>query len=117
MRWHAVTQAATSPISGVMGDKYNRTHIVALGCLLWGVMTALIGLSTSLHQASSPAACTERPVWLLAVYDYFCSGEAATSLNRLSQRLFVPRHWHFVALHLRDNQSLGVFTSCLDYPL
>lgn len=54
--FHAVSQAASSPISGIMGDKYNRTHIVAAGCLLWGVMTALIGLSTSLHQASVPLA-------------------------------------------------------------
>lgn len=44
-------QAATSPISGVLGDKYDRTHIVAFGCFLWGVMTAVIGFSTSLHQA------------------------------------------------------------------
>ena len=44
-------QAATSPISGVLGDKYDRTHIVAFGCFLWGVMTAVIGFSTSLRQA------------------------------------------------------------------
>ena len=48
-------QAATSPISGVLGDKYDRTHIVAFGCFLWGVMTAVIGFSTSLHQASCHA--------------------------------------------------------------
>lgn len=47
----AMVQAATSPISGVLGDKYDRTHIVAFGCFLWGVMTAVIGFSTSLHQA------------------------------------------------------------------
>ena len=61
---HVATQAATSPISGVLGDKYNRTHIVAVGCFLWGVMTALIGLSTSLHQASSLLAQHHSAFWL-----------------------------------------------------
>ena len=50
-------QAATSPISGVLGDKYDRTHIVAFGCFLWGIMTALIGFSTSLHQVCLVVAC------------------------------------------------------------
>ena len=49
-------QAATSPISGVLGDKYDRTHIVAFGCFLWGIMTALIGFSTSLQQACPPVS-------------------------------------------------------------
>ena len=51
IRMLSTMQAATSPISGVLGDKYDRTHIVALGCFLWGIMAAVIGFSTSLHQA------------------------------------------------------------------
>ncbi|CAK0783950.1 hypothetical protein CVIRNUC_007153 [Coccomyxa viridis] len=47
----ALVQALSSPVSGVLGDKVDRTHIVALGCFLWGVMTAAIGMSHSLHQA------------------------------------------------------------------
>lgn len=44
-------QALTSPISGLVGDRYDRSYVVAFGCLLWGVMTAAIGLSRSLGQA------------------------------------------------------------------
>ena len=47
---HMRVQALSSPVSGVLGDKVDRTHIVALGCFLWGVMTAAIGMSHSLHQ-------------------------------------------------------------------
>lgn len=53
-------QAASSPISGILGDKYNRTHIVAVGCFLWGIMTAVIGLSTSLHQARILSTASEQ---------------------------------------------------------
>ena len=45
-----VLQALSSPVSGILGDKYDRTHIVAFGCCLWGIMTAFIGLSSSIHQ-------------------------------------------------------------------
>lgn len=47
----ALFQALTSPISGALGDRYDRARVVAVGCALWGVMTAAIGLSTSLGQA------------------------------------------------------------------
>ncbi|GAB4813864.1 hypothetical protein N2152v2_000910 [Parachlorella kessleri] len=47
----ALVQALSSPLSGVLGDRYDRTYIVSVGCLLWGVMTAAIGLSMSLGQA------------------------------------------------------------------
>lgn len=59
----AALQALTSPISGLVGDRYDRTYVVAFGCLLWGVMTAAIGLSRSLGQAlvscagAAPPAC------------------------------------------------------------
>lgn len=44
-------QALCSPISGVLGDKYDRTKVVAAGCWLWAVMTAMVGLSTNVHEA------------------------------------------------------------------
>ena len=46
-------KALVSPFSGILGDKFNRIHIVALGTFLWGVMTAAIGLSTTLSQVGS----------------------------------------------------------------
>lgn len=43
-------QALSSPISGVVGNKVDRTHIVSFGCFLWGIMTAAIGMADSLRQ-------------------------------------------------------------------
>ncbi|KAK9838210.1 hypothetical protein WJX84_009326 [Apatococcus fuscideae] len=47
----ALVQAISSPLSGILGDAYDRTHIVTFGCLLWGIMTTAIGFSQSLSQA------------------------------------------------------------------
>lgn len=49
-------QALSSPISGVLGNKVDRTHIVSFGCFLWGVMTAAIGMSVSLRQVALMAS-------------------------------------------------------------
>ncbi len=48
----ALVQALSSPVGGLLGDRLDRTWIVAFGCLLWGVMTAAIGLSTTLEQVA-----------------------------------------------------------------
>ena len=48
-------QALASPFTGVLGDKCNRIGIIAAGTLLWGIMTAAIGLSTTLPQVQSQA--------------------------------------------------------------
>lgn len=47
----ALVQAASSPLSGILGDRVDRTLLVTTGCTLWGIMTSAIGASTSLHQA------------------------------------------------------------------
>ena len=47
----APLQALASPLSGVLGDRFDRGYVVAAGCALWGVMTAAIGLSQTLGQA------------------------------------------------------------------
>lgn len=39
-----------SPLSGLLGDRCNRIHVVAAGTLLWGGMTAAIGMATTLQQ-------------------------------------------------------------------
>jgi hypothetical protein len=43
-------QALSSPLSGILGEKFDRTRIVAFGCLLWGVMTSVIGACSTLSQ-------------------------------------------------------------------
>ncbi|EIE19976.1 MFS general substrate transporter [Coccomyxa subellipsoidea C-169] len=47
----AMVQALSSPISGILGNNFDRTSIVSFGCFLWGVMTAAVGMCTSLSQA------------------------------------------------------------------
>jgi hypothetical protein len=47
----ALVQALASPFSGVVGDTYDRRLVVAVGAIVWGAMTAAIGMSKNLHQA------------------------------------------------------------------
>jgi hypothetical protein len=44
----------------------DRTHIVAFGCVLWGTMTAGVGLSRTLAQVMLRACACRR--YLAAVY-------------------------------------------------
>lgn len=53
MLTRALVQALSSPLGGLLGDRMDRTHIVAFGCVLWGAMTAGIGLSHTLTQVCS----------------------------------------------------------------
>ena len=54
----ALVQALTSPIGGLLGDRMDRTYLVAFGCILWGAMTAGIGLSQTLTQVR-PLRCRQ----------------------------------------------------------
>uniref|UniRef100_A0A061SJ97 Mfs general substrate transporter n=1 Tax=Tetraselmis sp. GSL018 TaxID=582737 RepID=A0A061SJ97_9CHLO len=47
----AIVQALTSPISGVLGDRYDRAYVISAGCCIWGLMTSGLGLSFSLQMA------------------------------------------------------------------
>jgi len=47
----ALVQALSSPVSGVLGDRYDRTWVIAAGCCVWGLMTAMFGFVTSLPMA------------------------------------------------------------------
>lgn len=48
--WCVCAQAIASPASGIIGDKSDRTKVIAAGCLLWGVMTSAIAMSDSVHE-------------------------------------------------------------------
>ena len=95
-------QALSSPVSGVLGDKVDRTHIVALGCFLWGVMTAAIGMSHSLHQ-----------VWLLSLlcFSLVCvNGDSLAPVHLHRQRQLLCHSMLFWALQrqlLAVSYSLG----------
>ncbi|GMH36612.1 hypothetical protein BSKO_04485 [Bryopsis sp. KO-2023] len=47
----AIVQALSSPVSGLIGDRFDRTHVIAAGCFLWGLMTSAIATAKSVHQA------------------------------------------------------------------
>lgn len=47
----AMCQALSSPIAGVLGDKFDRTKIVLIGAILWAIMNLAISVSTSLSVA------------------------------------------------------------------
>lgn len=51
----ALVQAASSPMAGLLGDRLDRVHLVATGCLLWAACTAAIGMSTTLTQVRAAA--------------------------------------------------------------
>lgn len=63
----AVLQALAFPLCAYLATRYNRAWVIGTGCLVWGVATALVGVSTSYWQVFAPlvnpseiAAC-----WLL----------------------------------------------------
>lgn len=47
----AAVQALASPLSGFLGDSFDRVYIVVAGTVLWGAMTAAIGASRTLPEA------------------------------------------------------------------
>jgi MFS family permease len=47
----ALVQTVASPVSGCLGDRFDRTKVIATGCFLWAVMTSMVGLSSTLHEA------------------------------------------------------------------
>lgn len=82
----ALVQALSSPVSGVLGDRYDRTLVVAAGCCLWGVMTSALGLATSLHQAM--IACALNGFGLSLVVPAIASLVADTSTIQSRGRAF-----------------------------
>ena len=40
-------QAAFSPVSGALGDRYNRVWLMTLGTSMFGVFTALFGFANT----------------------------------------------------------------------
>eukprot|EP00210_Caulerpa_lentillifera_P003604 g3439.t1 len=52
----ALVQALSSPISGFLGDRYDRISVIAIGCLIWGIMTSAIAIANSINQAMFFAA-------------------------------------------------------------
>lgn len=82
----ALVQALSSPVSGILGDRYDRTLVVAVGCCLWGLMTSALGFVTSLNQAM--IACALNGFGLSLVVPAIASLIADTSTIQSRGRAF-----------------------------
>ncbi|WIA28672.1 hypothetical protein OEZ86_011208 [Tetradesmus obliquus] len=47
----AMVQTLASPLSGILGDRYNRVAVLSTGAFIWGIMTSAMALTVTLHQA------------------------------------------------------------------
>ena len=46
-------QALCSPFAGIVGNLYNRLHLVAAGSIIWGAMSLGMGFSTNYAEVRS----------------------------------------------------------------
>lgn len=54
----AVFQTLASPLSGVLGDRYDRVLVLSSGAFIWGIMTSAMALTVTLHQVRDSSALT-----------------------------------------------------------
>ena len=55
----ALAQAAASPLCGLLGDRVHRGAVIGVGCLLYGSMTAALGMSQTLRQVHDRQISTQ----------------------------------------------------------
>ncbi len=73
----ALLQSVATPFWGVLADKYSRKKILAFGTFLWGVITIIVGLSTSYNSmlisrgVNGIALAIITPVTYSLIADYF----------------------------------------------
>ncbi len=90
MLTRALVQALSSPIGGLLGDRMDRTHIVAFGCVLWGAMTAGIGLSHTLTQVCLAPSASKVSRWhkypeILSALEYLFQSDTCTVSSSTSK--------------------------------
>lgn len=49
-------QTLSSPLSGILGDRYDRVLVMSTGAFIWGVMTSAMAVTVTLRQVR---ACVE----------------------------------------------------------
>jgi len=76
----ALVQAASSPMAGLLGDRLDRVHLIATGCLLWAACTAAIGMSRTLLEARAgparalaPKFCSHACAWVWLTVPCLCT--------------------------------------------
>lgn len=43
-------QTLSSPLSGILGDRYDRILVLSTGAFIWAVMTSAMAFTVTLHQ-------------------------------------------------------------------
>lgn len=49
----AMVQTLASPLSGILGDRFDRVLVLSSGAFIWGIMTSAMALTVTLHQVRS----------------------------------------------------------------
>jgi MFS family permease len=57
-----VLQTLASPLSGILGDRYNRVAVLSTGAFIWGIMTSAMALTVTLHQVRGAGGATTHSV-------------------------------------------------------
>ena len=52
----ALVQTMASPLSGILGDRYDRVSVLASGAFIWAVMTSAMAMSTTQQQVGATSA-------------------------------------------------------------
>eukprot|EP00878_Enallax_costatus_P019399 GHUV01020468.1.p1 GENE.GHUV01020468.1~~GHUV01020468.1.p1 ORF type:complete len:515 (+),score=144.64 GHUV01020468.1:258-1802(+) len=47
----AMVQTLASPLSGILGDRFDRILVLSSGAFIWGIMTSAMALTVTLRQA------------------------------------------------------------------
>lgn len=48
--YRSIVQSACYPIAVYLSSRHNRTHVIALGAVLWAAATFLVGASSTFTQ-------------------------------------------------------------------
>ena len=49
----AMVQTLASPLSGILGDRFDRVLVLSSRAFIWGIMTSAMALTVTLHQVRS----------------------------------------------------------------
>lgn len=59
-----MVQTLASPLSGILGDRYDRVAVLASGAFIWGLMTSAMAMTATLHQVTRPTLVEVGIVWV-----------------------------------------------------
>jgi hypothetical protein len=51
-------QTLSSPLSGILGDRYDRILVLSTGAFIWAIMTSAMALTVTLRQVRHPGCHT-----------------------------------------------------------